>query len=358
MNHKAADPLRNFALGNFGTIDRRQFMHGLGFGALAAILPPSLGTFARLSAEGGAGGRPFPTPTNINHLSCAVADYARSRDFYIDLFGMRLVWDNGKQCALEFGDPAAPNGLYIRPVSKPTDKPDVGHIAYGIPNFMKYKDVIKTEMERYHLTEIRPDGEVGWICNDPAGYMLNIITEKDKAMFPGAAAFCDVAASDKCKQAYAEGMKNLTAPPKPSGSGFNALYFSHVVVNVPQAQLATEFNFYRDMMGMKVIYHRATADPETFLRFGQNTLYLRKTAKPDDKPHCNHFAFVIENYDSAKVEAELKRRGLDPKPDSKLAWTFTDPDGLRVEVAAPGLPEHIANDCKGVNTSCPGGVRG
>jgi hypothetical protein len=87
-------------------------------------------------------------------------------------------------------------------------------------------------------------------------------------------------------------------------------------------------------------------------------LYLRKTTHPDDKPYCTHFAFVIENYDSGKVEAELKRRGLDPKPDSKLAWTFTDPDGFRVEVAGPGLPEHIANDCKGVNTSCPGGVRG
>ena len=358
MNYKAADPLQNFALGKLGTIDRRKFVHGLGFGALAALLPASLGTFARLSAEAAAGARKFPVPTNINHLSCAVKDYAKSRDFYMDLFGMKLAWDNGAMCALEFGNPAAPNGLYIRPLTKPTDKPDVGHIAYGVPNFMKYKAAIKAEMERFHLTEIRPDGEVGWICNDPAGYMLNIIVEKDKAMYPGAAAFCDVADSDKCRQGYAEGLKNLNAGRKAGGSAFKPLYFSHVVLNVPEAQLGTEFDFYRDMMGMKVIYHKATGEPETFFRFGQNTLYLRKTANPTDKAHCNHFAFVIENFDSAKVEAELKRRGLDPKPDSKLAWTFTDPDGFRVEVAAPGLPEHIAKDCNGINTSCPGGIRG
>jgi len=343
-----------------GGISRRQLLHALGLTATAAFAASAIPKAAAsaFAAQNAAGGRPFPVPTNINHLSCAVADYARSRDFYVDLLGMRVSWDNGKQCGLEFGDPKAPNGLYLRSVSKPGDKADVGHVAYGIPNFMTYKAAIKNEMERYKLTNIRPDAEVGWICNDPAGYMLNIVTEKDKAMFPGAATPCDVAASAKCVSAYEEGMKNLNNAPTPSGKGFRALYFSHVVLNVPEADLSKEIEFYRDMMGMKVLYNKAGEDPECFLRFGQNTLYLRKTAQPGDKPVCNHFAFVVENYDSGKVEAELKRRGLDPKPDSKLAWSITDPDGFRIEIAGPGLPEHIANDCNGVNTSCPGGVRG
>lgn len=356
MNPEIAKHLEDFQRGR---ISRRQLLRRLGLTATAAFassaIPRAVAAFA---SQNTAGGRPFPAPTNINHLSCAVADYARSRDFYVDLLGMRVSWDNGKQCALEFGDPAAPNGLYIRNVSKPGDKADVGHVAYGIPKFMTYKAAIKTEMERYQLTNIRPDAEVGWICNDPAGYMLNIVTEKDKAMFPGAATPCDVAASAKCVSAFEEGMKNLNAAPKPSGKGFKALYFSHVVVNVPEAELAKEIEFYRDMMGMKVLYNKAGEDPECFLRFGQNTLYLRKTDQPGDKPVCNHFAFVIENFDTGKVEAELKRRALDPKPDSKLAWAITDPDGFRIEIAGPGLPEHLANDCNGVNTSCPGGVRG
>lgn len=352
-------PITKTASMNTSGIGRRQFVHGLGFGALAAILPTRLTTLTGLAIPPSpAGARPFPAPTNINHLSCAVADYAKTRDFYVDLFGMRVSWDNGKQCALEFGNPAAPNGLYIRPVSKATDKPDVGHIAYGIPDFMKYKAAIKSEIDRYHLSEVRPDGEVGWICNDPAGYMLNIVTEKDPAMYPGAATPCDVAASEKCKKGYEEGIKNLDTAPKPSGAGFKALYFSHVDLNVPESQVASEANFYRDMMGMKVIYSGGGGDPETFLRFGQNTLYLSKTKQPGMKPYCTHFALVIADYNSGKVETELKRRGLDPKPNSKLAWTFNDPNGFQVEVAAPGLPEHIVNDCKGTNTGCPGGIRG
>ena len=80
MNRKTADRLQNSALENLGTMDRRKFVHGLGFGTVAALLPASLGTFAGLSAEAAAGARPFPVPTNINHLSCGVKDYAKSRD--------------------------------------------------------------------------------------------------------------------------------------------------------------------------------------------------------------------------------------------------------------------------------------
>jgi catechol 2,3-dioxygenase-like lactoylglutathione lyase family enzyme len=339
-------------------IGRRQILQSLGAAGALAFLSNATSVVAAAAQSLAGNGRAFPAPTNINHLSCAVPDYARMRDFYVDLFGMRVSWDNGKQCALEFGDPAAPNGLYIRNVRKAGDKPDIGHIAYGIPNFMKYKDAIKSEMERYHLTNIRTDSEVGWICDDPAGYMLNIVTEKDKAMFPGAAEPCEIAESSKCTAAAAEGLKSLDSMPKPSGKGFKAIYFSHVVVTVPQSQMAKELDFYRDMMGMQLLYNKTTESPEIFLRFGQNTLYIRKTATEQEKPYCNHVACVVEDYDSARVEDELQRRGLNPKPDSKLAWTITDPAGFRIEVAAPGLPEHIANDCMGINASCPGGIKG
>jgi len=48
--------------------------------------------------------------TNINHVSYQVSDYARTRDFYVGLFGMKVSEDNGKQCRLSFGN----NMLVVR----------------------------------------------------------------------------------------------------------------------------------------------------------------------------------------------------------------------------------------------------
>lgn len=302
--------------------------------------------------------RTFPV-TTVNHLSYAASDYAKVRDFYVDLFDMRVVWDDGKGCALEFGSVTAPNGMYIRNAGA-GEKPTINHIAYGLPDFLAHKAALKAELERRGLAHIRPDGEVGWICDDPNGYPLNIVAVKDKAMYPGAARPCAQASAPSCEQGWEAGIRNLNTVPKPSGRGFKAYAYSHVVLNV--ADLAKGRDFYQEMLGMKLIYDQpASADgkrpPQSFLRFGQNTLYLRP-AGGDGKAFCNHFAFVVENYDQNAVEAELKRRGLDPKPDSKLAWTIADPDGMRIEVAGWGLPEHIAGDCQGANSSCPGGPRG
>ena len=155
-------------------------------------------------------------------------------------------------------------------------------------------------------------------------------------MFPGAAAPCVVAASKTCVAAWEAGEKNLTAAPKPSGKGFQATSYSFIILNVPD--VAKERDFYRDLLGMRVIYDGPEGpNGEAFLSFGQNTLWLRKTSNPAGKPYCNQFGFAIANYDRGVVEAELKRRGLDPQQDSKLSWSFIDPDGYRIGISGAGL---------------------
>lgn len=344
-----------------GKINRRQALKSLG---LIVSVSFASSAFSKAAAElmasdaQGAvtGARAFPA-TTVNHLAMSAASYPKSRDFYVDLLGMRVAWDDGKQCALEFGSLTSPNGMYIRAL-RPGEKPTIGHMAFGIPNFVAQKAAMKAEMERRGVKNIRPDGEHGWSCDDASGYLLNIwVPEKDKAMFPGAAAPCESAASAKCEAAWEAGEKNLSAAPKPSGKGFQATSYSFIVLNVPD--VSKDRDFYRDLLGMKVIFDRPEgSSAECFLRFGQNTLWLRKTSNPTGKPYCNQFGFTVENYDQKRVEAELRRRGLNPKPDSKLSWSFVDPDGYRIGVSGAGFSEHIANDCRGSNATCPGGPAG
>jgi len=120
---------------------------------------------------------------------------------------------------------------------------------------------------------------------------------------------------------------------------------------------------YIDLLGMRLIYYKPgdvfgvdnQGGPICFLRFGQNSLYFRKSQRPDHKPYVAHFTPMIENYDQMAVKAELERRGFKPQPDTKYGWQIQDPAGMRMEVAGPGVPEHIGGDCNGGNAGCPGG---
>jgi len=319
-------------------MDRRQLLHALGLTATVAFaasaVPKAMTAFAASAAQTAvAGGKVFPL-TTINHLALAVADYAKSRDFYVDLFGMRVQWDDGKRCAVEFGSLASPNAMYIGALAKAGDRPAVSHIAFGIPNFWSRKAAIKTELDRRGV-KVRPDGEAGWTLDDPAHSMtpgMQVAPEKDQAMYPGSNGPCAVAASEKCKAGWQAGQKNLDAIREPSGKGFRATSFSHIVLHVPAVD--KERDFFRDLWGMKVIYEKQEGQSrECLLEFGQNTLDLRQTAKPDDKPYCNEYGFVVEDFDPKKARAELERRGLDPEPDPHWAFAIKDPDGLRIGVA-------------------------
>ena len=316
-------------------MNRRHLLRALGIVTTGALMPGftirSVNAFASIAKDSATAGRSFPV-TTVNHLNMTSANYARSRDFYVDLFGMRVAWDDGRQCALEFGNIASPNGMYIRPLTKPGEKPTIGHIAFGIPNFISQKAAMKAEMERRGVRNVRPDGEVGWSCDDPAGYPLNIwVPEKDKAMFPGAAGPCEIASSAKCKAAWERGVKNLGSAPKPNPHSFSSIGFSFIILNVPD--VSKERDFYRDLLGMEVVADRTkSSDADCILAFGQNALVLRKLSNPAAKPYCNRFGLKVTD-DVIAVEAELKRRSLKSEIDSKDGTrNIVDPDGYLVGV--------------------------
>ncbi len=353
-----------------GRFDRRRLLQALGVtasAAFAASVAPEAAksagaaTTAPAAPQSSMPGGMALKAVAFNHINYQVTDYAKVRDFYINLYGMKLAYDDGKQCSVECGDPA--NAIYIRPLTRPLDRPagtgrnanwdaqmgtgNVDHFAFSIENFQL--EPVRAELARRGL-DPKPDGEFAWTIKDPSGVTLQICATK--GVYPGAAA-------PNAKES--DGTKNLSAIPGPDGKGFKAYAVSHLVLNV--ADVDKSRDFYTDLLGMKVIYYKpggvfgvdAPGGPICFLRFGENTFYLRKSQHPENKPYVAHFSMAVENFNQAAVKAELERRGYKPQPDGKYGWSILDPAGMRTEVAGRGLPEHVAADCNGGTGGCPGG---
>lgn len=140
-----------------GKMNRRQLIQSL---AVAASAATAATPFAA------AGGKGFKAVA-VNHISYRVADYARTRDFYADLLGMKVSHDDGRQCYLEFGD----SFLIPRNARNGGTTPTVDHIAYTVDTWDK--SAAEAELKRRGLTP-RPDTENSFHVKDPDGFDLQI----------------------------------------------------------------------------------------------------------------------------------------------------------------------------------------
>jgi catechol 2,3-dioxygenase-like lactoylglutathione lyase family enzyme len=146
-----------------GKMSRRQLIRSLAVTASAAAAAAPAVAAAAPPAE------PAFKAVTVNHISYQVADYAKTRDFYVSMFGMKVTQDTGRQCYLSFGDTflLPRNG---RPNST-TPPPHVDHIAYTIDNWNKAD--VEAELKRRGLTP-RPDTEDSFHVKDPDGFDLQI----------------------------------------------------------------------------------------------------------------------------------------------------------------------------------------
>ena len=161
MEHLIAKLLQNFEQGK---MTRRQLIQSLALAATAASAASAVPTAA-------ADGKGFKAIT-VNHISYQVADYAKTRDFYADLLGMKVSQDDGKQCFLSFGD------TFIIPRNRPTGTPRIDHIAYTIDNWNR--GAVEAELKRRGL-QPRPDTQNSFHVKDPEGFDLQISGKGMKA---------------------------------------------------------------------------------------------------------------------------------------------------------------------------------
>ena len=158
-----------------GRMDRRQLIHSLALAATGAHV---------LASPAGASGAPTRAPSapafrtvSLDHISYAVSDYGRSRDFYADLMGWEVTADNGEsQATLAIGDVG---NIIIRNAREvPSQSPTgvINHISYHIADFDT--DTVREELEGRGLNPRRDQGGGAdydsYHVRDPDGWDLQI----------------------------------------------------------------------------------------------------------------------------------------------------------------------------------------
>jgi catechol 2,3-dioxygenase-like lactoylglutathione lyase family enzyme len=147
-----------------GKMNRRQLIRSLALASAAATA-----AVPAVAAEG----KGFKAVT-VNHISYQVKDYTKTRDFYVDLLGMKVSGDTGRQCNLSFGD----SFLLARNGREGATLPNVDHMAYTIENWDK--NAVEEELKRRGLSP-RLDTENSFHVKDPDGYNLQISGKEMKA---------------------------------------------------------------------------------------------------------------------------------------------------------------------------------
>lgn len=115
-----------------------------------------------------------------------------------------------------------------------------------------------------------------------------------------------------------------------SKSAFKAIAVNHISYQC--ADYAKTRDFYADLLGMQAHNDDGT---QCYMRFGESVFIPRN--RPPNTPRIDHIAYTIENWNRETVEAELKRRGLNPTPDTKDSFHVRDINGYNLQICGEGM---------------------
>jgi catechol 2,3-dioxygenase-like lactoylglutathione lyase family enzyme len=159
MEHIIAKLLQEFERGK---MTRRQLIQSLALVATAISTASAEPTAAADST--------VLKATYLNHVGYQVADYARSRDWYAELFGMKVVLDDGEKANLSVGE-----SLLIFHTRPSASTPTVDHVCLTIADWDKdksVKDKVAAELKRRRL-EVRSTAG-SFHFKDPDGFELQV----------------------------------------------------------------------------------------------------------------------------------------------------------------------------------------
>lgn len=337
---------------NDGNISRRQMLQAL---AAAAVAVPAVAIAQGAGAtrpdsgragggRGRGGGAPRDTvplvmpfePTGwetvwLDHLNYSCADYKKAAAFYATLMGWKVRSDDGKQCMLDIGDNSG--GILIRGgltapppaaitdaglgVSRPPVRAVFDGFAWGISPWDEKK--VEAELKKRGLNPVadhRGSDYRAFKFKDPDGFDV-AVTNGTKA---------------NRRKTTANGKLPAPAPFEPTH--WNTLYLDHISFEVPDYRRSVAF--YQALLGWRIesgggngqstvqigtiagaiIRGNAAARAAGRGGRGDSAGVAAATTSAAPKPASavtaaiGHISFGIENWETERVRAELKKRDV------------------------------------------------
>ena len=132
-------------------------------------------------------------------------------------------------------------------------------------------------------------------------------------------------------------------PPSHSPAPWKTVWLDHISYAVSDYRRSTAF--YRDLMGWEIIHD--DGQKQCSMKVGKvGGIIIRNRAgyagvaegptQPTITGVIDHISWGIEPWETAKVKAELEKRGLDPKPDMNgnfESFHVHDPDGWDLQIS-------------------------
>jgi len=162
MENLIANLLQDF---EHGKMTRRQLIQSLALAATA-----SAASVVPAAAAVAASDSTILKATYLNHVGYQVKDYARSRDWYGELFGMKVALDDGKKANMAVGE-----SLLIFHTKQSASTPTVDHVCLTLAGWdtdKSVKEKVAAELKRRGL-EVRTT-EGSYHFKDPDGFELQV----------------------------------------------------------------------------------------------------------------------------------------------------------------------------------------
>ncbi len=280
----------------------------------------------------------------LDHLSYQCVDYKKAASFYAALMGWKVRSHDGKQAVLDIGENSGGivirGGLTAPPPPAITDaglgvtRPPVQAVfdgfAWGIEPWDT--DKVKAELTRRGLNPVADhhgSDYRSFRVKDPDGFGL-AITNGTKAL-----------------RRKGPANAKLPAPAPFAPTGWNTLYLDHISFEVPDFRRSAAF--YQALLGWTI---RVGNGNQASVQIGdiagaiiRGNAAVRAGAGDPAAASRNgvaatigHISFGIENWDTEKVRAELKKRDVvyvnkegqrEPRPDmTGTLQSFHVPDAM------------------------------